>query len=174
MSHFPNFAFIARNEHTGSGISFDVSENMLSALPYKRRRFFLVLNIFFSGTNACANAVGETGDQVVERIRTDLRQCPFELRPQVAEADCRHLFVRALLEDCPKFLNRISVRAVPGPHGAHLLPSKVRQVRFAPPLGLGGVISRFTVLHENASRPFFGQLGPDAHLVRLSPRVVFQ
>ena len=114
------------------------------------------------------------GDQVVRHIRTDLRQCPFELRLQVAEVDYRLLFVRALLKDCSKFLNRISVCAVPGPHGPHLLPPEVRQVRFAPLQSLFGAMSRLTVLHENACRPFFGQLGPDAHLVRPNPRIVFQ
>ena len=99
------------------------------------------------------------GDQVVGRIRTDLRQCPFELRLQVAEVDYRLLFVRALLKDCPKFLNRISVCAVPGPHGPHPFPPEVRQVRFAPLLSLVGAMSRLTVLHENACRPFLVNLG---------------
>ena len=40
----------------------------------------------------------------------------------------------------------------------NLLPPEVRQVRFAPPLGFGGAMSRFTVLHENACRPFLVNL----------------
>ena len=79
--------------YTGSGISFDVSENTLSTLPYKRQRFFLMLNIFLRTQMHVQMQLDNVhaGNQVVGCMRTDLRQCPFELRLQVAEVNCRLL-----------------------------------------------------------------------------------
>ena len=61
-------------------------------------------------------------------------------------------FCLSELDNRSKFLNRISVQAVPG---THLIPPKVRQVRFAPSLGLGGAMSRLTVLQTHVDLVFW-------------------
>ena len=92
---------------TGSGISFVLSKNVFSTFLYKRQRFFLVISVFPTNTDACADTVGRTGDQVVQHRRLDIGPCPFQLCLQASEVGRWLLFVQVLLDNCPKFLDWI-------------------------------------------------------------------